>query len=292
MRTSREVQLARYKTLLSFLDEHFKNDINIAQIEAACHYSYRNINRIFAALHQETIGKYIKRLRLEKAAQYLKYSALPIAEIAYEVGFKERAAFNKAFKKKFRCSPTAFREGRAARPSPTHTALLPADSHSRDAIPFEISYLPPSQYLFIEYRGDYRDFAAMEEAAEQLYQYAMGESLLSEGSVFMTEILDDSEISDSIHLRYHLGFVLEPEIGFEPAGIFRIKQHPAGKYAKFTHRGSYDSCLHFHEEIYANWLLDVNLELKDLPTLEIYPEASTSLSTSTEILTEIYIPVY
>ena len=40
-----QVQLERYKKLLSFIDEHFKEDINIEKIEAVCHYSYRNINQ-------------------------------------------------------------------------------------------------------------------------------------------------------------------------------------------------------------------------------------------------------
>jgi AraC family transcriptional regulator len=66
-------QLERYKKLLSYLDERFKEEINIDKVEAISHYSYRNINRIFEALHHETIGKYIKRRRMEKAAEFLKY---------------------------------------------------------------------------------------------------------------------------------------------------------------------------------------------------------------------------
>ena len=57
-------QLERYKKLLLFIDENFKEEINIPKIEEACFYSYRNINRIFNAIHGETIGKYVKRLRL------------------------------------------------------------------------------------------------------------------------------------------------------------------------------------------------------------------------------------
>ena len=106
---SNEFQLERYKKLISFLDENFKDDINIEKVEAICHYSYRNINRIFEALHHETIGKYIKRLRLEKAAQYLLYSEMGVSEIGYEVGFIDRAVFSKAFKKKYGCAPSAFR---------------------------------------------------------------------------------------------------------------------------------------------------------------------------------------
>jgi len=95
---SNDTQLTRYKKLLRFIDEQFKEDINIPEIEEACNYSYRNINRIFEAINHETIGKYIKRIRLERAAQYLKFSQESITDIAYDVGFGDVAALSKAFK--------------------------------------------------------------------------------------------------------------------------------------------------------------------------------------------------
>ena len=82
-------QLERYKLLKEYIDTQYKEPINIAQIEQVCFYSYRNMNRIFLALHQETIGQYIKRVRLVKAAEYLKYSEKSIFDIALEVGFSD-----------------------------------------------------------------------------------------------------------------------------------------------------------------------------------------------------------
>ena len=56
---SKKIQLDRYNKLLSYLNKNFKEDINIEKVEAICHYSYRNINQIFEALHHETIGRYV-----------------------------------------------------------------------------------------------------------------------------------------------------------------------------------------------------------------------------------------
>ena len=80
-------QLERYKNTISYIQQNFKEKIDIDLIESISNYSYRNINRIFLALHHETIGKYIKRIRLEKAAEYLKFSNHQISDIALEVGF-------------------------------------------------------------------------------------------------------------------------------------------------------------------------------------------------------------
>lgn len=69
-------------------------------MEEICHYSYRNMNRIFQALKHETIIKHIKRIRLEKEAEHLKYTNQQVSHIALNVGFSEVASFSKAFKKK------------------------------------------------------------------------------------------------------------------------------------------------------------------------------------------------
>ena len=129
-----ETQIERYKKLLSYIDENFKEELNIEKVEQVCNYSYRNINRIFEALHQETIGKYIKRLRLEKAAQYLKYSDIGVSDIAYEVGFKDRAAFSKAFKNKFGYAPSAFRASNEALREAHLKFFLPKEGQERQKL--------------------------------------------------------------------------------------------------------------------------------------------------------------
>ncbi|MEM9546529.1 MAG: AraC family transcriptional regulator [Bacteroidota bacterium] len=285
-----EQQLTRYKTLLSYIDAHFKEDINIEKVESISHYSYRNINRIFEALHHETIGKYIKRLRLEKAAQYLKYSELGISDIGFEVGFEDRAAFSKAFKKKYGYSPSAFRESSDSNFDTEIQLMYKNEGKNREKLQFEIIYLPAFDYLFLEHRGDYNDFLAMENTGDQVYDYALQKGLLTPRSKFMTEVVDDSTISDSIHLRYNMGFILEQSLPFAPEGLYRVKHHSPQKYARFMHQGTYQSCSNYYEEIYAYWMMDVNLELKDLPSLEFYPDADINAS-NPEILTEIYIPV-
>lgn len=263
-----QTQILRYKKLLDYLDHNFKEDINIEKIEAACHYSYRNINRIFEALHHETIGQYIKRLRLEKAAQYLKYSAVGIADIAYEVGFKDRSAFSKAFRKKYGCAPSAFRSSSESSLEVAQQSLITEASTDRERLQFEPEYLPDFDYLFLEFRGDYTDTSALEKASEQLYKNAKDKGVLTDRSIFMTEIMDDSEISDSIHLRYNMGFILDRPLPTEPEGLFRIKKHKQQKYAKFVHEGNHQSCIRFYNKIYAFWMLDIGLELKDSPTIE------------------------
>ncbi|WP_044212003.1 GyrI-like domain-containing protein [Flammeovirga sp. OC4] len=284
------VQLDRYNKLLSYLNENFKEDINIEKVELICHYSYRNINRIFEALHHETIGKYVKRLRLEKAAQYLKYSNASVSAIAYEVGFEDRAAFSKAFKKKYNYAPSAFRESSEKLRQIAEESILQEEDENRQKLQFEIEFLPTFDYLFFEYRGDYEDYSAIEAASDTLYQYVKNNNIISDRSIFMTEIMDDSDISDNLHLRYNVGFILEQPLQVKLDGLFRTKVHKRQKYVKFCHKGTYHSHSDYYNKIYALWMLDVALELADLPTLEFYPNADQN-NTTEETLIEIYIPI-
>ncbi|MBL0684626.1 helix-turn-helix domain-containing protein [Aquimarina mytili] len=135
-------QLDRYKSLLDFLDERFKEDISIKDIENVSFYSYRNINRIFMALHHETIGKYLKRIKLEKAAQYLKYSNNTISDIALEVGYSDIAAFSKAFKNQFNCAPSQFREIQELKQQITKEAITKSKTTPKPSLEFEIEELP------------------------------------------------------------------------------------------------------------------------------------------------------
>ncbi len=284
-----KTQIERYKKLLSYLEEQFKEDINIEKVEGISHYSYRNINRIFQALNHETIGKYIKRLRLEKAAQYLKFSGDSVSDIAFEVGFEDVAAFSKAFKNHFGFTPSSFRQSSESLQALLQQTLFP-DAATALPLPFEIEYLPAFDFLCLEYRGAYEDIDAINKLWESFLEYTTQKNLVTEDSIFMAEILDDDDISEQINCRYNLALILEQPLPFQPEGLFRVKHHARQKYAKFIHQGPHELSVHTYHEIYARWMQEVHLEFADLPNLEFFPndEADTPPE---ELITEIYIPV-
>jgi AraC family transcriptional regulator len=287
-----QTQFERYKKLVAYLNQHFKEEINIAKVEAICHYSYRNINRIFQALHHETIGKYIKRIRLEKAAEYLKYSQRSVSDIAFEVGFSDIAAFSKAFKNRFNCAPSAFRNSIEIRKEITRQSIYADEQVNRSKLQFEIEYLPAFEMLYLEYRGLYDNFKEIEKSWELLFDYSFKKNLLKDDSIFFAEMLDDNDISDQLNCRYNVSLVLKQNTDFQPDGLFHKKTHPRQKYAKFIHQGSNESCIDTYEKIYAYWMLDIDMELADLPVLEFFPNHEEKGIAPEDLITEIYIPVH
>ena len=283
-------QLTRYKKLLAYLDDHLNEEISIEQVEEICHYSYRNINRIFEAIHNETIGRYVKRLRLEKAAQFLKYSHMGISQIAYQVGFEDRSAFSKAFKKRYNHSPKDYRNNSESIRMEIQKSFDPEGISSKQKLKFEIEYLPDFEYLFLECCGNYYDLDAIYVHWQTFIDFADSKGLLSQNSILMTEIIDDDEISDQLNSRYRHALILEKPLGFEPPDLYRVKSHKRQKYAKFTHQGAPQSSVDFYQKIYAFWMVDVGHELVDAPILEFYPNFDEHQSEDS-LITEIYIAI-
>ena len=64
----------------------------------------------FKFMHNMTLGEYIRLVRLDKAEQLLRTTDLNISEVVYTIGFTSRSYFCKIFKKKYRCSPKAYKK--------------------------------------------------------------------------------------------------------------------------------------------------------------------------------------
>ncbi len=280
-------QIERYKNLIRFIDENFKQEINIEKIEEVSHYSYRNINRIFQSLHHETIGKHIKRIRLDKAAEYLKYSNEQIFDIALDVGFSDIASFSKAFKKRFDCSPTTFRQ--------SSETLLKVNqqffnNNPKESINFTTETLPEFDFIYLEHKGNTQNIEAIEQTWNTFFEYTHQNKLPTNDSIFFSETLDDNEITDDFKCRTNVALILNEPINFALEGLFNIKKHSAQKYAKFIHKGANENLVDTYNHIYSAWMTDVKLEFEDKPTLEFYINHHEKVSKK-DLITEIYIPI-
>ena len=61
------------------------------------------------ALTNQTLNNVVKALRLKRSAQLLRQSDLGVAEVAYQVGFRDARYFSKCFQKEFGQPPGEYR---------------------------------------------------------------------------------------------------------------------------------------------------------------------------------------
>lgn len=68
-----------------------------------------HLAREFRRRFHTTVGHHIRNLRIARACQLLAESALPLVEIAMEVGYSDQAGFTTAFRKQTGLTPSEFR---------------------------------------------------------------------------------------------------------------------------------------------------------------------------------------
>ena len=69
-----------------------------------------NLSRLFRQHHGVSFQGYLQKVRLEKAAELLRSTRLPVARIARRVGYRDVSRFGQHFKRLFRAAPSAYRQ--------------------------------------------------------------------------------------------------------------------------------------------------------------------------------------
>ena len=92
-------------------------DLQIHDIASDTYASRRQIQRVMEE-QGTTFRSELARLRMDRAAEMLVSTSLPVREIAARVGYRQPAQFAKAFRLRHGSAPSQFREehgGAAAR---------------------------------------------------------------------------------------------------------------------------------------------------------------------------------
>lgn len=82
---------------------------DISQLVRYSGYSHRHLQRLFRNKTGMSVGDYIRRRRLTRAAILVRLTGYPLRNIAISVGFDSQPSFNREFRKKFGCSPGIYR---------------------------------------------------------------------------------------------------------------------------------------------------------------------------------------
>lgn len=100
----------------SFIESRLQESLSIAEIAAVANLSQFHFQRLFFRSLGENVSEYVRKRRLERAANMLaSHSAPSIIQVALDCGFETHSAFSKAFKKHFRVTPSVFSEEVAVR---------------------------------------------------------------------------------------------------------------------------------------------------------------------------------
>ncbi len=101
--------LDRLKDILKYVETNYSDKISIADAADICGFSQSHFMKFFKQNMAVSFTDYLNDYRLTMATRLLVSSSDSIVNIAAETGFDNLSYFNRLFKRKYGCTPTAFR---------------------------------------------------------------------------------------------------------------------------------------------------------------------------------------
>ena len=149
----------------------------------------------------------------------------------------------------------------------------------------EIKEMPALRVATVPHVGPYDRIG---EAFARLGRVAGGAGLFGPEAAMLAVYHDDPETTPAAELRSEAGIVVSPNANI-PAELGE-RRLPGGRYARTTHRGSYEGLGDTWARFMGEWLPRSGHRMTDGVSYEIY--RNTPADTPKEnLLTELYIPL-
>ncbi len=107
---SKKIQSVTFKNFLRILEEHYREPKDVNFYAEKLFMTTRNLNLICQDILHQSVSEIIENRRLTEAKNQLISTDKTIAEIGYDIGFKEKTYFTHTFKRKTGVTPSEFRK--------------------------------------------------------------------------------------------------------------------------------------------------------------------------------------
>lgn len=107
---SNDLDYDRIYTMLSYIHEHYKDELSLEDIAAASSVSVSECCRCFQRCLRQSPFDYLITYRIRQAAERLLDTACPVSEICMEVGFNSTSYFSNKFRQIIGMTPRDYRK--------------------------------------------------------------------------------------------------------------------------------------------------------------------------------------
>ena len=273
--------IQRINKVVAYINDHLDESLDLKTLAEVAALSEFHFHRVFKALKGESIGAHISRLRIEAAARLLRYSALSIEDIAFNIGYEAPAALSKAFKNQYGITPTKYRTNK-------DIYIMKKEIINPDLAlkAPKIMELEPKNLIYVALTGKYGtlDYG---KAYEQLWAVVKSQKLFTKGIESICVSYDDPKITEASLQRSEVSLSIHKHA--DPEGEVSCKTLAGGKYAVFFYQGSYTHLSAVYDAA-MRWVIDSEYEVREEPTFEKYLNDSRR-TPEEKLKTEVYIPI-
>lgn len=100
----------RIKAMLQYIQAHYAEELTLTKIAQSANLSANECLRCFRSMIGSTPIRYVKQVRIQKAAELLTSTDRKISDIGGACGFQEMSYFAKSFRELKGCTPGDFRK--------------------------------------------------------------------------------------------------------------------------------------------------------------------------------------
>jgi AraC family transcriptional regulator len=282
-------QASRINDALHYIHGNINSDLSAKTLAGIAQYSEQHFHRIFYRYTQETVNQFVRRTRLETAANQLMFApASPVVDIAHKCGFNSLASFSHAFKKQFKVPPGKWRTHDNALIQPPYL-----DNPEIAAAYLRLSDLPLADVEFVQLDACYIAYIrhlgydrSIKKTWNILLAWANTEGYAHNDQFGLHHSNPTQTPLDKCH--YVAGIEIDRLINRR--GTVHSMQIPGGLHAKFALKGKYGELLPSISKIQQQWLPSCGLIAKTTPAIVKYQKNQFLESDETFALS-YYLPL-
>lgn len=297
----RQEYTARINRVIDYIETNLDEELSLETLASVANFSPFHFHRIFRGMVGETLGEFIQRIRLEKAASQLIYNPQKsITAIALDCGFSGSATFARAFKEMFQMSASEWRSrvrrrqeskirkierkedqapGKMGQDSATISLYIDPVTNNpkwrikmlnKSQIQVEVKDVPAWPVAYVRHIGAYQgDSALFESLFNKLMAWAAPRGLLRFPETQVLAVYyDDPEITATDKLRVDACITIPPDAVVE--GEIGKTVIPGGKYAVAHFELTAQEYQEAWNLVYGEWLPQSGYQPDDRPCYELY----------------------
>jgi AraC family transcriptional regulator len=295
---NRREYIARINSVINYIQNHMDEDLSLKTLSSVAAFSPFHFHRIFKAIVGENLNEFVKRIRVEKSADFLiNRDDLTITEIALICGFSSSSTFSRAFSGYFGVNARIFRKNKPNSKDckiyrkneqeswfPENYSNYRAVSHQvpLGGINFavKIERLPELHVAFVRNMFGYSKGIYSKDIVAAFIKTEMWlrkNNLDPKESLELGITYDNPDITASRKCRYDAAYTL-PRSFIQGEGEVGIQDVSGGLYAvssiQLTDVKNAEEAIRelgqAVDQLYGQWLPDSGFKLANRPCLEVY----------------------
>jgi len=229
----RDEYLARINRVIDYIEKNLDGDLSLQKLASVANFSRFHFHRIFKSMVNETLNRFIQRVRVEKAAsQLISNPRKSITEIALDTGFSGSASFARAFREIFQMNASTYRssakntqsniretDSKIRKPigknredalefsfyidAQTHYPTWRIQMNAQPEMKVEVKEMPEFTVAYVRHIGPYKgDSALFESMFNKIMTWAGPRGLLQIPETKVLSVYhDDPKVTDENKLR-------------------------------------------------------------------------------------------